>query len=595
MSTLVEPRPSLSPNAIRAAIANNSWRLAGWGAFFVILAFYLFFHQGRIDIIDGQFRFEVSKNILNLNGPNLSDYWLIQGALPTNPVTGHHYSYYTAPASLVPLPLMIVSRILLGSNVASDQFTFSLTSAFAGACIAPLLIAFYRRLKTPLLPALGWTAVFTIATLWWPGSETVFDQCQHGVVLLAMTLTAYDVAKHGRLGAALTTGLLGGLLFNYRIPFVTLLPLFPVFWIIEARRKTDPSPAEKTALIGQIALFCVGVGVGFAGYAFYNWIRFGSISMPTFAGEPPAIGNPIAGFLTLTVSPGKGLLWFSPSIFLAGFGIKQMLKAERGLGLLIICLSIMHLAEMSLLSFAGGDWCWGPRYMLPILPLWALFFPYIQFSQAIRRVAYFLLGAGLFSQILGVSMDQHRFFFFRRLAPHFWVDPWAYFRYSQLAARPGEIVESFLGRDRVRPYLNSNPQRQVTYCPFGPPGQPQAPKSSNAPAPKMNTQSAKEKAAWNALMGGKPPLSFPKRKVSAQRPAAPDPRVWMQDFGIFYLPRPWWGWIGHTSSQERPVNPSAFFAFCCICGAIGGGLLTKAIKISDGAESYSEPPEGFDQ
>ena len=569
-------------------LVSNRWRLAAWGSFFLLLALYLFSHPGRIDIIDGQFRFEVSKNMLNFNGPMLSDYYLIQGALPTNAATGHHYSYYTAPASLFPLPFMLISRVLLGSGIASDQFTFSITSAFAGACIAPLLIAFYRRLRVPLLPALGWTAIFSVATLWWPGSETVFDQCQHGVVILAMTLTAYDVAKNGRLGGALTTGLLGGLLFNYRIPFITLLPLFPVYWLIEARRKVDRTTADRNALILQMVVFCAGVGVGLAGYAFYNWVRFGSISAPPFAGEQPAIGNPIAGFLTLIVSPGKGLLWFSPSIFLAFFGLKGFLKAERGLALLIITLSIMHVGEMSLLTFAGGDWCWGPRYMLPILPLWALFFPYISFNVARKRIAYFLVGAGLFSQLLGVSMDQHRFFFFRRLAPHFWQDPWAYFRFSQLAARPGEVLESFLERDRKRPYLNSNPLGQVTYCPFGPPGQPQKPKDASAPPPKPKIASPKERAAWEALMGGKPPLHFPKRSTTVKR-TAPDPREWMKDFGIFYLPRPWWGWIGHTTAKERPVDARAFFAFCCAFGGLGAGLLTMSIK------SPKEPTESFDQ
>ena len=89
---------------------SKRWRIATWGAFLLLLGMFLFSHPGRIDMIDGQFRFEVSKNLTNFSGPMLDDYWLIQGALPTNPKTGQKFSYYTAPASLVAIPMIIVFR-----------------------------------------------------------------------------------------------------------------------------------------------------------------------------------------------------------------------------------------------------------------------------------------------------------------------------------------------------------------------------------------------------------------------------------------------------------------------------------------------------
>ena len=159
-------------------------------------------------MVDGQYRFDVSRNMVNMSGPALSDFWLVQGPLPTNPKTGNFYSYYTAPASLVPLPLMILSRAFLGVRNAADRFSFSIASAFIGALIGPLLLVFFRRLRIPLKPAIGWTMVFALTTLWWPGSETVLDQTQHGIALLAMTLFAYDAAKGGKWQSALLTGLM---------------------------------------------------------------------------------------------------------------------------------------------------------------------------------------------------------------------------------------------------------------------------------------------------------------------------------------------------------------------------------------------------
>ncbi len=42
---------------------------------------------------------------------------------------------------------------------------------------------------------------------------------------------------------------------------------------------------------------------------------------------------------------------------------------------MIVALTVLQVGEMSCLAFAGGDWCWGPRYLIPVMPLWAIAFP----------------------------------------------------------------------------------------------------------------------------------------------------------------------------------------------------------------------------
>ncbi len=551
----------------------NHWRIAGWGSFLLLLGLFLLSHPGRIDMVDGQFRFDVARNIVNMTGPELTDFYLVQGPLPVNPTTGHFYSYYTAPASLLPIPLMIVSRVLCGISSASDRFSFSLVSAFAGPLVAPLLLAFFRRMGVGVKQAVAWTLVFGLATLWWPSSETVFDQCQHGVVMLAMTLMAYDVAKRGGIGYALAAGLLGGLLVNYRVPFVALLPAIPVYWLVEARRSGGQI---SKALINGI-IFGVGIGVGLAGYAFYNWIRFGSVNMPAFESGVSMLGNPIAGFLTLAISPGKGVLWFSPPLVLALIGFKSFFKAERGLAGLVIALSALHVGEMSFLSFAGGDWCWGPRYLIPIMPLWALALPYVSLKVVKPAVVYPLVGFGLVIQLMAVSVDHHRFFFNRRLPPHFWLDAWAYFRYSQLLSRPAEFVENLGITDHKWAKLSSSPNGEMTYCPYGPPGAEGPPQATQPPSSKAKPRTELQKKLKIIALATQ--SSTPKIKLPPI-----DARVWQQQFAVFYLPRPWWGWINRVPAEQRPVNPAPFMALCLVTTGLGAGLLFRASKSSSPQE-----------
>ena len=519
----------------------DQWRLGGWGAFLFLLGIFLFSHPGRIDSLDAQVRFEVSRNMVNLVGPAIRDYYILSTPLPKNPTTGKTYSFYTAPASLVPIPLMVVARAFVGNNVATDHFSFCIVSAFAGACIGPLLLAFFRRLGVDFKQALGWMLVFGLTTLWWPGSETAFDQCQHGVALLGMIMTAYDVVKRGSWGAAFAAGLLGGLLVNYRIPFVALLPAIPVYWFLEAKR----APTEgnwKSRVFAQTCLFGVGIAICFAGYAYYNWVRYGSVNMPHFDnGGAQMLANPITGFLTLSISPGKGVLWFSPPLVLAIIGFKQFFKAERGLAGLIFAITVLHFGEMSCLSFASGDECWGPRYMMAIMPLWALAFPYIAVKVAKSVFAYTVIGLGLIIQLMAVSVDNSRFFSYRRLPPNFFLDGWAYFKYSQLLARPAELLENIQTRNKVRPHVTSTPDGDITYMPFG-------------PAQHMTVSKTGQRI-----------ITFT------------DPRVFQEDYKVFYAPRPWWGWINEIPTEKRPVPPGAFFGLCLVSTVLGAGLLWGAV------------------
>ena len=528
--------------------------------------------------------------MVDMTGPDLKDFYLIQNGIPRNVRTGRSYSYYTSLPSLLPIPVIFVSRIVNGGRVASDRGAFVLANSLFGALIGPLLLAFYRRLGLGIKLATFWTLTFSLTTLWWNGSDTVFDQCQHGVLMLAMFLVAFKAAETKGLSTALGAGLLGGLLFNARVPFMTLLPVVPVFWLLEFNREGLPKAERNSLVFKMTALFAIGVGVGLAGYLYYNFVRFDSIFAPAYEQTISNFGNPINGLLTLLISPGKGILWFSPPLIFAILGYRYIPAKYRNLKICLAVLCTLHLLEMSCLSFAGGDWCWGPRYMLPIMPLMALAMPFCQLKL---RSAFTLgiLGLGLLIQLMGLSVENHRFFFYRRLDPHFWTDPWAYFRFSQLVARPSEIFENLTTRDRVRPKINSNTSGDATYAPFGPPPPHPKPSTSSVPRPSGTTKSnpTQMTSEFGALM-----TQVSKKQSQAKKGPIKDvdPRIWQEDFSIFYLPKPWWGWINHVPADQRPFNPAGVALMCLLLAGVGGGVATNILRkstlsLEDRAESLN--------
>src|SRR5216684_4587797 len=95
--------------------------LCAGGVFLALLGIYLLTTPGRIDIIDGQWRYEVAKNWLERGEPVVADRWLLAtlGQMP-NPATGKAYSVYNAAPSVTPMPLMLLSRLLPGHNAERD-------------------------------------------------------------------------------------------------------------------------------------------------------------------------------------------------------------------------------------------------------------------------------------------------------------------------------------------------------------------------------------------------------------------------------------------------------------------------------------------
>lgn len=111
----------------------------------------------------------------------------------------------------------------------------------------------------------------------------------------------------------------------------------------------------------------LGGGLGVLLYFVYNFVRFAN---PLTFGQPwvfsfSAIPQGIAGLL---VSPGRGIIWYSPVVLLAIPAIRKAWKTKPIEVLLIAGLFLGFLGLHSFYENWHGGWSWGPRYLLPTLP-----------------------------------------------------------------------------------------------------------------------------------------------------------------------------------------------------------------------------------
>jgi hypothetical protein len=550
----------------------SKWWLAS-GIFLFVLALYVLTSPGRIDIVDGQARFDVTYNWLEHGLPIVKDNWIgpFMGVPGRN---GLRYSAYGAAASVFAMPLVWLGLLTSAPDIQRSQFLFSLTSSIFGAGIAPILFLFYLELGVMTRKALAWTMVSSFATYIWPASNTTFDNAQHAFFAIAAVYLGFLGARRKSPTYSAFGGVMAGVMVLYQEYFLLIIPalaLSTVEWkpggssfaptpaakpestvwrVVSAFRQTFQAvstlvraawdgPGEARSSCIRYCLFLSAVSVGVVLSLAYNDLRFGSWLddgkvRAVAQGKHPFFGNPLAGLLTLLVSPGKSVFLYNPALFLGVMGIRQLWRCKPELVTVIGVSSLILILFISCIAFVGGDWCWGPRYLTLLLPLWALGFPFAVGVNVRRDLAVAVIGVGFLVQVLALSVENQRFFFERGLNDTFWAeDSWGYFKRSALFARVGEAVSLSEGVPPTAQLFNS------------------------IPIPDWSTYT---------ILG--PPPDVPRK-------LAP---LWMRNYKIYFVPRPWPLWMSWLPPSLRPVDMRPWLLSLLSVAIAGAGLIYRGLR-----------------
>jgi hypothetical protein len=501
---------------------------ASIGVFVFVLALYLLSSPGRIDSFDSQWRYEVTRNLINHHRPDIRDPELVHNVLALRSANGSVYTRYSAAASITAIPFVLVGRSIGGDNSETERFAFSLVSAFFGAFTSLLLLGFYFDLGLSRKRAVGWTLAASFASLLWPLSCTTLDNIQHAFFVLASLRLARHSALRASIPLAFVAGLPGGVLINYQEAFGFVLPMLAL-----ATLKSD---TRRTSWARYIA-YGTGASLGVLAWMFYNNLRLGT---PFASGKldtasahhPPLFGNPLIGMLSLLLSPGRSVFLYSPTLVLGVLGFGALWRRERWLATAIIATSFVHFAIISSLSFFAGDWCWGPRYLGCLLPLWALAAPFAITTPSRTTLSRWLLALSLCVQLLGVSVEHTVFFINHRMPIYFWYRyPWIYFSKSALFDRPAELVH----------ILRTGRTPEARHF-----------------APTLHRGSATSGPIMPARVQYWPSV--------------------VPQYLIYHVPRPWPFWVGHIGRARRPIHPRPAIAVLWVLVWVGAEFTRRGAK-----------------
>jgi hypothetical protein len=280
---------------------------------------------------------------------------------------GQTYPQYTHAQALFEAPLYLLGRLFSGapdnwSSVAFTKFTTSLLNPILIAVTGWLVALFAARLGMSyrLSVLLGLAA--PLATMALPYIDTNFSEPLLALTVLTATYAIYCARRDHPLRYLALAGIALGLTIYTRERSIILLPPFLLYaFMTQPRRRWT----------GWLALL-IPIGVGGLLVGGWNWLRFGSPLTTSYAAWQPETGfsTPlVVGVFGLWLSAGKGLLVYNPIAWLGLIGLIPLWRRDRALAVLIGLLILIPTFFFARYDLWTGGWNWGPRYLLPLVPL----------------------------------------------------------------------------------------------------------------------------------------------------------------------------------------------------------------------------------
>lgn len=372
------------------------------------LPFFISFSAGLL-FFTPVIAFSVSDSQYMLSsGISLYELGSLSVAVKTDIVTGQVlpvYPKFGPGLSVFLVPFIFLNDLL--SAIYSDidkNIVISITSLLllAGTTQAVSLIVQemgYSRRRGLIL---GVSSIF--GSFAYPYVNFFFTEPLQMFCLTMSVLFLFRAANRKDFGRACLLLAAAGIFLGYGVfTKVTLVLAVPVFFVYALLRVRDNGGWPRVVALLSLAAPLVLFGALIAGLNFY---RFGSIFETGYADEASLFVMPFFdGLYNFLFNPNKSMILFAPFMLLVPYGAIRLFKRFPGEVSLITALFLSNLFLYSMWWGWEGSVSWGPRFLLPYVPLCAVLLAGLLDGRAFRAATAALLAAGFAVNLLGVLQD----------------------------------------------------------------------------------------------------------------------------------------------------------------------------------------------
>lgn len=359
----------------------------------LLLAMYLLTYSGKFHGIDEIAAYVTVESLWREQTLAVPQFQWAQGWTPTHVAIGHDAQLYSKRGfaySLAFLPFWLIAQFT--SAFGSVQMT-ALAALLATGLTALILMHLSIKLGASSQKAALIGLLYGLSTLAWPYARLHYSEPFIALCWISVLWWLVGLSRQ----AAFFSGMIIGVGLLIHSANGVVLGVLGIWWLWHAWQ------TKRWSLVGA---FIVGVLPCLLLLGALNWWRFGSpLSGSYTSPEERFVWDYGASLPALLLSPSKGIIWFAPVVVLALAGWRGFWRANRSLALLLLLWSGVVVALYGGWFMWWGGWSYGPRYLVPLMPL--LLLPLVWYPEGNVPKMLLLVGGiwGLVVNGLGAVVD----------------------------------------------------------------------------------------------------------------------------------------------------------------------------------------------
>ncbi len=380
--------------------------------FLFLFSLYLLTYSPTLHSSDGLAMFSTSESLARRGAWDIEQIRWMGLQQGTFGLDGLLYSRKGAGQPLLALPLTWLGLVIpfLGTVTATMLFG-SFTTALSGALIYLYLTTLGYRHRTGLIAGL----IYGTGTIAWPYAKTFFSDTLAGLLLLITALALLLFWQRGQTRYAFIAGLSLAWAVATRYAEAVFLPVFGLLflaYLFETRRQKEEEK-QSHRLTNSLAAFSAPIFIIGVALLAFNALRYGNPLNTGYLPQETFSAVWRQGILGQLISPGRGLLLYSPVLLLTFFGLKTFWQRHQLEFLALLAVIVIHLLLYGKWFMWHGGFAWGPRFMVATLPFWVILMATViepkdkgrrQKAKDVIRHSPFAIRHSLFTILWGLSV-----------------------------------------------------------------------------------------------------------------------------------------------------------------------------------------------